>query len=77
MKYNSKTKMLEFSSDEDVYQFHNQLTEIMRFAMSTVGNDEITQDKAAELTREFFDRYSALSDALRHLRAHIPRGEAV
>jgi hypothetical protein len=75
MKYNTKTKMLEFASDESVFQFHDQLTEIMRFAMSSVGDDEASEDEAIGLTREFFEQYSALSDALRCLRAHIPRGE--
>ena len=75
MKYNSKTKMLEFSSDESVFKFHDQLTELMRFAMSNVGGDGTSEDEAIGLTREFFERYSALSDALRSLRAHLPRGE--
>jgi len=75
MKYNSKTKMLEFSSEETVFKFHDQLTEIMRFAMSRVGDDRTSNDEAIGLTREFFEQYSALSDALRCLRAHLPRGE--
>jgi len=75
MKYNSKTRMLEFSSEESVFKFHDQLTEIMRFAMSNVGDDETSEDDAVGLTREFFEQYSALSDALRCLRAHMPRGE--
>ena len=75
MKYNSKTKMLEFSSDESVFKFHDQLTEIMRFAMSRAGGDETSEDEALALTREFFEHYSALSDALSSLRAHLPRGE--
>jgi hypothetical protein len=75
MKYNSKTKMLEFSSDEGVFIFHDQLTELMRFAMSRVGGDETSGEQALGLTREFFERYSALSDALRCLRAHLPRGD--
>jgi hypothetical protein len=75
MKYNSKTKMLEFSADESVFKFHDQLTEIMRFAMSRVGGDATSEGEAIGLTREFFEQYSALSDALRCLRAHMPRGE--
>jgi len=75
MKYNTKTKMLEFSSDESVFKFHNQLTEIMRFAMSSVGQSDISEAEAIALTRKFFDQYSALSDALSCLRAHLPRGE--
>ena len=75
MKYNSKTKMLEFLSDQSVSKFHNQLTEIMRFAMSGVGDDGVSEDELVKLTREFFEPYSALSDALRCLRAHMPRGE--
>jgi len=75
MKYNSKTKMLEFSSDENVFEFHDQLTELMRFAMSRVGDNETSEDEALGLTREFFEQYSALSDTLRCLRAHLPRGE--
>jgi len=75
MKYNSKTKMLEFSSDESVFKFHDQLTELMRFAMSRVGDGETSEAEALELTREYFERYSALSDALSSLRAHLPRGE--
>lgn len=75
MKYNTKTKMLEFSSDESVSIFHEQLTEIMRFAMSHVGNVDTSEQEAIALTREFFERYCALSDALSCLRAHLPRGE--
>ena len=68
--------MLEFTSDESVFRFHDQLTEIMRFAMSRVGGDGVSEEEAIGLTREFFEQYSALSDALRCLRAHLPRGEA-
>jgi hypothetical protein len=75
MKYNSKTKTLEFSSDESVFNFHEQLTELMRFAMSNVGSDEISEVEALGLTREFFERYSALTDAMSCLRAHLPRGD--
>ena len=75
MKYNSKTKTLEFSSDESVFKFHDQLTELLRLAMSSVGSNENSEEEALGLTREFFERYSALSDALRCLRAHLPRGE--
>ena len=75
MKYNSKTKTLEFSSDESVFKFHDQLTELMRFAMSRVGGDETSEEEALGLTREFFERYSALSETLSSLRAHLPRGE--
>ena len=75
MKYNSKNRMLEFSSDESVFKFHDQLTELMRFAMSSVGDNETSDAEALGLTREFFERYSALSDALSSLRAHLPRGE--
>ena len=75
MKYNLKTKTLEFSSDESVFQFHDQLTELMRLAMSNVGSDEASEEEALGLTREFFERYSALSDTLSSMRAHLPRGE--
>jgi hypothetical protein len=75
MKYNTKTRMLEFSSDENVFQFHDQLTEIMRFAMSHVGDDDTSEQQATGLTREFFAQYSALTEALSSLRAHLPRGE--
>ena len=75
MKYNSKTKVLEFSSDASVFKFHDQLTELMRYAMSNVGGGETSENEALALTREFFERYSALSDVLRCLRAHLPRGE--
>ena len=75
MKYNTQTKMLEFSNDENVSQFHDQLTAIMRFAMTHVGNDDTSEQEAASLTKEFFEQYSALSAALSSLRAHLPRGE--
>jgi len=75
MKYNLKTKTLEFSSDESVFKFHDQLTELMRLAMSNVGGNEASEEEALGLTREFFERYSVLSDALSSLRAHLPRGE--
>ena len=75
MKYNSNTKMLEFSSDDNVFTFHDQLTEIMRFAMSHIGDDGGSDAEALAQTRGFFERYSALSNALSCLRAHLPRGE--
>ena len=75
MKYNIKTKMLVFSSDENVFKFHDLLTELMRSAMSSIGSDNISDEEAIALTRDFFERYSALSEALSRLRAHIPRGE--
>lgn len=75
MKYNSKTKTLEFLSDEHVYEFHNQLTEILRSAMSNVGGEKLSEFEAIKLTREFFEQYSALSDTLSCLRAHLPREE--
>ncbi len=75
MKYNSKSRTLEFSSDDCVFEFHDQLTELMRFAMSSVGSNESSEEEALVLTREFFERYSALSDVLSSLRAHLPRGE--
>lgn len=73
MKYNSKTKMLEFASDEKVSEFHNQLTEIMRYTMSRFGEDKRNEFEAIRLTRDFFEQYSALSDTLSCLRAHLPR----
>ena len=75
MKYDSRTKVLAFSSDANVSTFHDQLTELMRFAMSKVGSVEIGEDEVMKLTLEFFDRYSVLSDVLRCLRAHLPRGD--
>ena len=75
MKYNLKTKTLKFSSDESALKFHDQLTEIMRFAMSSVGGNEVSEEEALGLTRDFFERYSALSEALSSLRAHFPRGD--
>ncbi len=73
MKYDSASKVLEFSSDAEVVQFHNQLTEIMRAAMSAVGDIEADDQEALKLTVAFFERYSALTDTLSHLRAHLPR----
>jgi len=69
--------MLEFSSDEGVSKFHDQLTQIMRFAMSNVGDENTGEQEGANLTREFFERYSVLSEALSSLRAHLPRGEII
>lgn len=65
--------MLEFSSDAEVLQFHDQLTEVMRAVMSAVGGIETTEKEALRLTVEFFERYSVLTDTLSHLRANLPR----
>lgn len=77
MKYNSKSKMLEFSSDAEVSKFHDQLTEIMRAAMSRVGSAETSEGEALKLTTEFFECYSVLTETLSRLRAHLPRGADV
>jgi len=73
MKYNAENKILEFSSDTEILEFHDQLTEVMRAAMSTVGDIETNEKVASKLTMEFFERYSTLTDTLSRLRAHLPR----
>lgn len=73
MKYNPKNKVLEFSSEDEAAQFHNQLTALMRAAMSGVGGAETTDEEGSRLTREFFERYAVLTDTLCRLRAHLPR----
>ncbi len=74
MKYNTKDKMMAFSSDEEVSGFHDQLTDIMRTAMLKVGSDQGTsREDDMKLTKEFFERYSILAEALSQLRAHRPR----
>lgn len=75
MKYNSKTKVLEFASDEGVFRFHDQLTELMRFAMSNIGSDDTGDAEALALTQDFFQQYSALTETLNSLRAHLPRAQ--
>jgi len=77
MKYIKKSKTLEFKSDEEVSLFHDQLTEIMRAAMTKVGSVEDGDEEALKLTEEFFKRYAVLTDTLCRLRAHLPRGEVV
>jgi len=75
MKYNSKNKMLAFSSDEEVSKFHDQLTEAMRKLMLNIGSNEATsEEEDMKLTKEFFERYSFLTETLNCLRAHLPRG---
>lgn len=74
MKYNAKNTMLVFSSDEEVVGFHNQLTDAMRMLMLNVGSAEsASKEQDLKLTTEFFERYSALAEALSALRAHLPR----
>ena len=74
MKYNSKNLMLTFSSGEEVSRFHDQLTDALRMVMLKAGGDRAASiEEDMKHTREFFDRYSVLAEALRHLRAHIPR----
>jgi uncharacterized membrane protein YgaE (UPF0421/DUF939 family) len=74
MKYDSKNKMMAFSSDEEVSKFHDQLTDILRAAMLEIGGDEATsKEEDLKLTKEFFERYSVLAETLNRLRAHLPR----
>jgi hypothetical protein len=74
MKYNTKNKMLTFSSDEEVSGFHDQLTEALRKLMLNVGGDKATsKEEDIRLTQEFFEHYAALTEALSCLRAHLPR----
>jgi hypothetical protein len=75
MKYDSRNKMMAFSSDEEVARFHDQLTDIMRSAMLNIGGDGTAgEEDNLKLTQEFFARYSALAETLSKLRAHLPRG---
>jgi len=74
MKYNSKNIMLAFSSDEEVFKFHDQLTDALRMVMLKAGGDEATsKEDDLKHTKEFFDRYSVLAETLCRLRAHLPR----
>jgi hypothetical protein len=74
MKYDPKNKMLAFSSDEEVFRFHDQLTGILRTAMLNTGGGKATShEEDMKLTREFFERYSVLAETLNRLRAHLPR----
>jgi len=74
MKYNSKNKMLVFSSDEEVVGFHDQLTDVMRTVMLNIGSGTATsQAEDLKLTQEFFARYAVLAETLSSLRAHLPR----
>jgi hypothetical protein len=74
MKYNSKTTMLAFSSNEEVSKFHDQLTDALRMVMLHSGGDEAaSKEDDLKHTQEFFDRFSVLAETLRHLRAHLPR----
>ena len=73
MKYNPESRILEFKSDAEISEFHDQLTGLMRVAMSGVGDAETSEDEGSKLTLEFFERYSVLTDTLNRLRAHLPR----
>jgi len=74
MKFDSKNKMLAFPSDEEVSQFHNQLTDALRMLMLKAGGNKATsKEEDVKLTQAFFDRYSTLAETLRCLRAHLPR----
>lgn len=73
MKYDPKSKVLEFSSEDEAAQFHNQLTDLMRAAMNGVGSEETTEEEGSRLTKEYFERYAVLTDTLCRLRAHLPR----
>ncbi|MDD2914623.1 MAG: hypothetical protein PHP70_04820 [Gallionella sp.] len=73
MKYSPKSKSLDFSSDAEASAFHDQLTELMRIAMSTVGDSHTSEADASKLTMDFFERYAILTDALCRLRAHMHR----
>jgi len=73
MKYIKKSKTLAFTSDEEVLQFHDQLTDAMRTIMTSGADKNISDDEAMKQTKEFFERYSALAETLTRLRAHIPQ----
>jgi len=74
MKYNSKNKMLAFSSDEEVSGFHDQLTDALRMLMLNIGDNKATsKEEDLKLTQAFFERYAVLAETLSCLRAHLPR----
>lgn len=67
--------MLEFSTDAEVYKFHEELTDLMRSAMSQLGDENTKDEEALKLTQDFFARYAALADTLSSLRAHLKRSD--
>lgn len=75
MKYNPKTIVLEFSTDAEVYKFHEELTELMRSAMSRLGDENTRDEEALKLTQDFFAHYATLADTLSSLRAHLKRAD--
>lgn len=73
MKYNPEEKKVQFVDDMEVREFHDQLTELMRAAMSRVGDENTSDAQALKLTQDFFTRYAALTEMLSGLRAHLKR----
>ncbi|OGS94158.1 MAG: hypothetical protein A3K04_06605 [Gallionellales bacterium RBG_16_56_9] len=73
MKYVKKSKTLTFKSDEEVLKFHDQLTDALREMMSGIGNSETSEEEGLRLSKEFFERYSTLAEALSRLRTYLPQ----
>ncbi|MFO0644900.1 MAG: hypothetical protein U0326_01600 [Polyangiales bacterium] len=72
MKLDADTRSLQFSSEEELQRFHDDLTELIRVAtVSVTKNVEV--EVATERARELMRRHATVLRCLNQLRRVLPR----
>jgi len=73
VKYDPDSRTLRFASENEVLQFHSQLTDLIREAMQTAGEGAAGHDEVVERSREVMRERAVLMRALNALRRFLPR----
>lgn len=73
MKYDPETKTLRFSSEEEVVEFHVQLTDLVREATVAANRSAPRGAAAVEASRQVLKQVHVVARALNALRRHLPR----
>lgn len=73
MKYDPEHRALVFSSQEELEEFHRELTSLMRASMVEGTRRIEDPQKAKTVSREVFKDFRAVTRTLNLLRRALPR----
>jgi len=73
MQYDPESKTLTFSSEQEVEQFHSQLSLLLRHAMVEASRGVEDAQQAKAISREVFKECAIVTRALNVLRGSLTR----
>jgi hypothetical protein len=73
VKYDPETRALGFASEEELHEFHDELSRLIRSAMVSATRRIEDANLAKDASKEVMKEFHALVRTLNVLRANIPR----